>query len=52
MREIRQSGSEGGAKLTFVPTPMLSPGFYEAELVKSSLRKSVLKSFWFIWAAI
>jgi hypothetical protein len=22
MREIRQSGSEGGAKLTFVPTPI------------------------------
>jgi hypothetical protein len=28
----------------------LSPGFYEAELVKSSLRKSVFKSFWFILA--
>jgi hypothetical protein len=25
MREIRQSGSEGGAKLTFVPTPILAP---------------------------
>ena len=24
MREIRQSGSEGGAKLTFVPTPIIA----------------------------
>ena len=24
MREIRQSGSEGGAKLTFVPTPIFA----------------------------
>jgi hypothetical protein len=24
MREIRQSGSEGGAKRTFVPTPIIA----------------------------
>jgi hypothetical protein len=27
MREIRQSGSEGGAKLTFVPTPISAQAF-------------------------
>jgi hypothetical protein len=27
MQEICQSGSEGGAKLTFVPTPILAQGF-------------------------
>jgi hypothetical protein len=26
MQEICQSGSEGGAKLTFVPTPILAQG--------------------------
>jgi hypothetical protein len=28
MREIRQSGSEGGAKLTFVPTPILAQAIF------------------------
>jgi hypothetical protein len=28
MREICQSGSEGGAKLTFVPTPILAQALY------------------------
>ncbi len=27
MQEICQSGSEGGAKLTFVPTPILAQGY-------------------------
>jgi len=27
MQEICQSGSEGGAKLTFVPTPIIAPGW-------------------------
>ncbi len=27
MREICQSGSEGGAELTFVPTPISAQGF-------------------------
>jgi hypothetical protein len=56
-KEARNRESDGVWRLAFgVWRPEgsreLSPGLYEAELVKTSLRKSVLKSFWFIWAAI
>ena len=33
MQEICQSGSEGGAKRTFVPTPILLPTFQTEDLV-------------------
>jgi hypothetical protein len=34
MREICQSGSEGGAKLTFVPTPILAQALAHARQLK------------------
>ena len=50
MREIRQSGSEGGAKLTFVPTPIIAQeavGFTAKRLQKpglSSVTRFAVKS--------
>ena len=43
MREICQSGSEGGAKLTFVPTPILAKGAVSDFLEPLSARR-VLKT--------
>jgi hypothetical protein len=40
MREICQSGSEGGAKLTFVPTPILAQALAWVSLfLRASPRK-------------
>jgi len=40
MQEICQSGSEGGAKLTFVPTPILAQGGGLAEPLGISSKKA------------
>jgi hypothetical protein len=44
MQEICQSGSEGGAKLSFVPTPISAQGFNPVSTLGSlSLKRRALK---------
>jgi len=43
MQEICQSGSEGGAKLTFVPTPILAQASMKPNLSRARCEKVFLK---------
>src|ERR1700751_5582329 len=52
MQEICQSGSEGGAKLTFVPTPISAQASMKPNLSSTRCEKAFFQGLWFIWSEI